>query len=146
MLSNATALGEHAHVRVMQKSLKKLDLTSVWHGGLRIALYLYKAKKEASDIIDCILNSVIDKMEEKRKPNDIIREQGKEPQNLRKMAMSKQRKKAGHCQGYRGERKQAEIKRIWNATDEIKSLLSKHTANNPQTWENRPNPSNKEKG
>ena len=38
-----------------------------------------QGKKEASDIIDGILNSVIDKMEEKRKPNDIIREQGKEP-------------------------------------------------------------------
>ena len=41
--------------------------------------------------------------------------------------------------------KQAEIKRIWNAFDEIKPLLSKHTADNPQTSENRPNPSNKEK-
>ena len=40
---------------------------------------------------------------------------------------------------------QAELKMIWNAADEIKSLLSKHTADNPQTSENRPNPSNKEK-
>ena len=41
--------------------------------------------------------------------------------------------------------KQAELKRIWNAIYEIKSLLSKHTADNSQTLENRPNPSNKEK-
>ena len=41
--------------------------------------------------------------------------------------------------------KQAEIKRISNAFDEIKLLLSKHTADNPQRSENRPNPSNKEK-
>ena len=41
--------------------------------------------------------------------------------------------------------KQAELKRIWNAIHEIKSLLSKHTADNSQTLENRPNPSNKEK-
>ena len=41
--------------------------------------------------------------------------------------------------------KQAEIKRIWNAIDEIKSLLSKHTADSPQTSENRPNPSKKDK-
>ena len=40
--------------------------------------------------------------------------------------------------------KQAEIKRIWNAMDEIKSLLSKHIADNPQASDNRPNPSNKE--
>ena len=38
--------------------------------------------------------------------------------------------------------KQAELKRIWNAIHEIKSLLSKHTADNSQTLENRPNPSN----
>ena len=38
-----------------------------------------RQKKEASDIIDGILNSFIDKMEEKKKPSDIIREQGKEP-------------------------------------------------------------------
>ena len=41
--------------------------------------------------------------------------------------------------------KQAEIKKIWNAIDEIKSLLSKHIADNPQMSENRPNPANKEK-
>ena len=43
--------------------------------------------------------------------------------------------------------KQPEIKRIWNAIYEIKSLLSKHicTADNPQMSENRPDPSNKEK-
>ena len=41
--------------------------------------------------------------------------------------------------------RQAELKRIWNAIDEIKSLLTKHTADNSQTLENRPNPSNKEK-
>ena len=35
-----------------------------------------QGRKEASDIIDGILNSVIDKMEEKKKPSDIIREQG----------------------------------------------------------------------
>ena len=38
-----------------------------------------QGKKEASDIIDGILNSVIDKMEEKKKASDIIREQGKNP-------------------------------------------------------------------
>ena len=38
-----------------------------------------RQKKETSDIIDGILNSVIDKMEEKKKPSDIIQEQGKEP-------------------------------------------------------------------
>ena len=37
------------------------------------------------------------------------------------------------------------LKRIWNAIHEIKSLLSIHTADNSQTLENRPNPSNKEK-
>ena len=42
-------------------------------------------------------------------------------------------------------KKEAEIKRIWNAIDEIKSLLFRHTADNPQTSENMPNPSNKEK-
>ena len=41
--------------------------------------------------------------------------------------------------------KQAEIKWIWNAKDEIKSLLSQHTVDNPLTSENRPDPSNKEK-
>ena len=41
--------------------------------------------------------------------------------------------------------KQAELKRIWNAIHEIKSLLSRHTADNSQTLENGPNPSNKEK-
>ena len=41
--------------------------------------------------------------------------------------------------------KQAEIKEIWNAIDEIMSLLSKHTADNSQTSENRRNPSNKER-
>ena len=30
--------------------------------------------------------------------------------------------------------KQAELKRIWNAIHEIKSLLSKHTADNSQTF------------
>ena len=40
-------------------------------------------------------------MEEKKKPSDIIREQSKEPLEFGKIiAMSKLRKKAGHCEGY----------------------------------------------
>ena len=45
-------------------------------------------------LTDGILNSVIDKMEEKKKPSDIIREQGKEPQNLGKNSNVKAKKKS----------------------------------------------------
>ena len=53
--------------------------------------------KETSDIIDGILTSVTDKMEGKKKPSDIIREQGKEPSEFGEKAA---KKKAGHCEGY----------------------------------------------
>ena len=66
----------------------------------------------------------------------------KNPQNLGKIAMSKQTKKQGTVKDIEENEKQAELKRIWNAIHEIKSLLSKHTADNCQTLENRPNPSN----
>ena len=60
-----------------------------------------QGKKEASDIIDGILNSVIDKMKEKKKPSDIIQEQGKEPPEFGKNSDVKaKKKKAGHCEGY----------------------------------------------
>ena len=52
-----------------------------------------QGRKEASDIIDGILNSVIDKMEEKKKPSDIIREQGKEPPEFGKNSDVKAKKK-----------------------------------------------------
>ena len=53
-----------------------------------------QGKKEASDIIDGILNSVIDKMEEKKKSSDIIREQGKEPPEFGKNSNVKAKKKS----------------------------------------------------
>ena len=53
-----------------------------------------QGRKEASDIIDGILNSVIDKMEEKKKPSDIIREQGKEPPEFGKDGDVKAKKKS----------------------------------------------------
>ena len=43
-----------------------------------------RQKKEASDIINGILNSIIDKMEEKKKRSDIIQEQGEEPPEFEK--------------------------------------------------------------
>ena len=80
----------------------------------------------------------------KRKSRAILFESRvKNPQNLGKIAMSKQRKKKqGTVKDIEENEKQAEIERIRNAIDDIKSLLSKHIA---QTSENRPNPSNKEK-
>ena len=103
-------------------------------------------QKEALDIIDGILDSIIDKMEEKKKPSDIIREQGKEPPEFGKNSNVKAKKKEqGIVKDIEENEQEAELKRIWNAIDEVKSLLSKHTADNPQTSENRPNPSNKEK-
>ena len=52
-----------------------------------------QSKKETSDIIDGILNSVIAKMEEKKKPSDIFREQGKEPPEFEKNSDVKAKKK-----------------------------------------------------
>ena len=85
-------------------------------------------------------------MEEKKKPSDIILEQGKEPPEFGKNSDAKaKKKKQGTVKDTEENERQAELKRIWNAIDEIKSLLTKHTADNSQTLENRPNPSNKEK-
>ena len=85
-------------------------------------------------------------MEEKKKPSDIIREHGREPPEFWKNNDVKAKKKMqGTVKDTEENEKQVDLKMIWNATDEIKSLLSKHTADNPQTSENRPNPSNKEK-
>ena len=85
-------------------------------------------------------------MEEKKKPSDIDREQGKEPPEFGKNSNVKaKKKKQGTVKDIEENEKQAELKRIWNAIHVIKSLLSRHTADNSQTLENRPNPSNKEK-
>ena len=73
-----------------------------------------QGKKEASDIIDGILNSVIDKMEEKKKLSDIIQEQGKEPPEFRKNSDVKaKKKKQGTVKDIEENEKQAELKRIW---------------------------------
>ena len=104
-----------------------------------------RQKKEASDIIDGILNSVIDKMEERKSRVTLFESRVKNPQNLGKNSNVKAKKKQGTVKEIEENEKQAELKRVWNAIHEIKSLLSKHTADNSQTLENRPNPSNKEK-
>ena len=65
-------------------------------------------------------------MEEKKKPSDIIREQGKEPPEFGKNSDVKaKKKKQDTVKDIEKNEKQAELKRIWNAIHEIKSLLSK---------------------
>ena len=46
------------------------------------------------NIIDGILNSVIDKTEETKKPSDVIQEQGKEPPEFGKNSDVKAKKKS----------------------------------------------------
>ena len=82
----------------------------------------------------------------KKKPSDIIREQGKEAPEFGKNSDVKAKiKKQGTVKDIEENEKQAKLKGIWNAIHEIKSLLSKHTADTSQTLENMPNPSNKER-
>ena len=81
-MSNATSLGGHAHVKgnakkfyIFEEVGSNFSLTC-WPTNDTV---FAQGKKEALNIINGIFNSVINKMEEMKKPSDTIREQGKEP-------------------------------------------------------------------